>query len=75
MQKHASLPDLAGVAAVVLAVRPGWWREKHPWFGCAGGGSGNAHVLRRVGRARPKTAVALGGNAGLGPHNGLAKWA
>ena len=74
MQKNASVTNPAGVAAVVLAVRPGWWCEKYPWLCCAGGGVGNAHVLWGVGFALPKTAVALalGGDALGGADGWLA---
>ena len=65
MQVHATVTNPTGVVAVVLAVRSGWWGEKHPGLTRVGGGVGNAHVLRRVGFALPEASVALalGGNA------------
>ena len=75
MQKNASLPDLAGVAAVVLAIRPGGWGEKYPGFVRVGRGIGNAHALRGVGRTSPKSAAALGGYALFRADGWLAKLA
>ena len=74
MQKHAELPDLAGVAAVVLAIFSGGWREKYPGFVRVGRGISNAHALRGVGFAIPEPAVALalGGNALDGAVYGFA---
>ena len=75
MQKHAAIPDLAGVAAVVLAIFSGGWCEKYPGFVRVGRGISHAHVLRGVGRTSPKSAVALalGGDAFFWADGWLAK--
>ena len=77
MQKHAALPDLAGVAAMVLAIFAGGWREKYPGFVRVGRGISHAHALRGIGFTLPEPAVALalGGNSLNGAENRLAKWA
>ena len=74
MQKHAALPDLAGVAAVVLAVRTGWRCEQNPGFVRVGRGISHAHALRGVGFAipEPTVALALGGNSLDGAVYGFA---
>ena len=50
---------------MVLAVRPGGWREKYPGFVRVGRGISHAHALRGVGFTIPEPAVALalGGHA------------
>ena len=73
MQKNATVTNAAGVAAVVLAVRPGGWREKYPGFVRVGRGISHAHALRGVGRTSPKSAAALGGNALFRADGWLAK--
>ena len=77
MQVHATVTNAAGVAAMVLAVRPGGWREKYPGFVRVGRGISHAHALRGVGFAFPKTtvALALGGQPLFWAENRLAKWA
>ena len=74
MQKHAALPDLAGVAAVVLAIFSGGWGEKYPGFVRVGRGISHAHALRGVGFTLPEPAVALalGGNSFDGAVYGFA---
>ena len=74
MQKNASLPDLAGVAAMVLAIFAGGWGEKYPGFVRVGRGISHAHALRGVGRTIPKSAaaLALGGNSLDGAVYGFA---
>ena len=59
MQKHAALPDLAGVAAMFFAIFSGGWREKYPGFVRVGRGVSHAHALRGVGFTLPEPAVAL----------------
>ena len=75
MQKHAELPDLAGVAAMLFAIFSGGWREKYPGFVRVGRGISHAHALRGVGRTIPKSAAALGGHALFRADGWLAKGA
>ena len=60
---------------MVLAVRPGGWREKYPGFIRVGRGISHAHALRGVGRTSPKSAAALGGHALFRADGWLAKGA
>ena len=77
MQIHAAIPKAAWVAAVVLAICAGGWREERPVRIGRHRGVGNAHVLWGVGFSLPKTtvALALGGDALFWFDDGLAKWA
>ena len=59
MQKHAALPDLAGVAAMLFAIFSGGRREKYPGFVRVGRGISHAHALWGIGFTLPKTSVAL----------------